>query len=149
MEWQERIRDPKIECMSRDEMLTLQGEKLVKQVANVYENVEFYHKKMKELGVEPGDIRRVEDIVKLPFTTKEDLRANYPFGLLAVPKSKVARVQGTSGTTGKLTLASYTENDIDVWAECVARRSYNGRSDGRRHYSCMLWIRLVHRRYGT
>lgn len=121
MEWQERIRDPKIECMSRDEMIALQSERLVKQVANVYENVDFYHKKMKELGVEPGDIRGVEDIGKLPFTTKEDLRANYPFGLLAVPKSKVARVQGTSGTTGKLTLASYTEKDVDVWGECVAR----------------------------
>lgn len=121
MEWQERIRDPKIECMSRDEMLALQSERLVRQVANVYEHVEFYHKKMKELGVEPGDIKGVEDIGKLPFTTKEDLRNHYPFGLLAVPKSKVARVQGTSGTTGKLTLASYTEKDVDVWGECVAR----------------------------
>ena len=121
MEWQERIRDPKIECMSRDEMTDLQSRRLVKQVANVYENVEFYHKKMKELGVEPGDIKGIEDIGKLPFTTKEDLREHYPFGLLAVPKSKVARVQGTSGTTGKLTLASYTDNDIEVWAECVAR----------------------------
>lgn len=121
MEWQERIRDPKIECMSRDEMVALQSERLVKQVANVYEHVEFYHRKMKELGVEPGDIKGIEDIDKLPFTTKEDLRDNYPFGLLAVPKSKVARVQGTSGTTGKLTLASYTENDTKIWGECVAR----------------------------
>ena len=121
MEWNERIRDPKIECMSRDEMIDLQSRRLVKQVANVYENVEFYHKKMKEMGVEPGDIKGIEDIGKLPFTTKEDLREHYPFGLLAVPKSKVARVQGTSGTTGKLTLASYTDHDIEVWAECVAR----------------------------
>ena len=119
--WKETIRDPKIECMSRDEMNALQSERLVKQVKNVYENVEFYRKKMDALGVEPGDIKGIEDICKLPFTTKEDLRDNYPFGLLAVPKEKIARVQGTSGTTGKLTLASYTQKDVDVWGECVAR----------------------------
>ena len=87
----------------------------------VYENVAFYRKKMDDMGVEPGDIKGIEDIGKLPFTTKEDLRANYPFGLLAVPQEKIVRVQGTSGTTGKLTLASYTEKDVDVWGECVAR----------------------------
>ncbi len=117
----ELIRDPKMECMSADEMAMLQGEKLVKLVDRVYKNVPFYTKKMDELGVLPGDIRGIEDIVKLPFTTKEDLRDNYPFGLLAVPKSQVARVQGTSGTTGKLTLASYTQADADLWGECVAR----------------------------
>ena len=121
MAWVERYRDQKVECMSRDEMTALQSERLVKQVANVYENVAFYNRKMKELGIEPGDIKGIEDIDKLPFTTKEDLRDNYPFGLLAVPKSKVARVQGSSGTTGKLTLASYTEHDADLWGECVAR----------------------------
>ena len=114
MEWQERIRDPKIECMSRDEMCALQSKRLVKQVENVYHHVEFYHDKMKSMGIEPGDIKGIEDIYKLPFTTKEDLREQYPFGLLAVPKSKVARVQGTSGTTGKLTLASYTDHDFDA-----------------------------------
>lgn len=120
-DWKEQIRDPKIECMSRDEMSALQSERLVKQVKNVYENVEFYRKKMDDLGVEPGDIKGIEDINKLPFTTKEDLRDNYPFGLLAVPQEKIVRVQGTSGTTGKLTLASYTQKDVDVWGECVAR----------------------------
>ena len=119
--WEERIRDPKIECMSRDEMSALQSERLVKQVKNVYDNVAFYREKMDALGLEPGDIRGIEDITKLPFTTIEDLRNNYPFGLLAVPQSKIARVQGTSGTTGKLTLASYTQKDVDVWGECVAR----------------------------
>ena len=119
--WEERIRDPKIECMSRDEMSALQSERLVKQVKNVYDNVAFYREKMDALGLEPGDIRGIEDITKLPFTTKEDLRNNYPFGLLAVPQSKIARVQGKSGTTGKLTLASYTQKDVDVWGECVAR----------------------------
>ena len=119
--WKEQIRDPKIECMSRYEMTALQSERLVKQVANVYEHVSFYRKKMDEMGVLPGDIKGIEDINKLPFTTKEDLRNNYPFGLLAVPQDKIVRVQGTSGTTGKLTLASYTQKDVDVWGECVAR----------------------------
>ena len=119
--WNESIRDPKMECMSRDEMRELQSERLVKQVKNVYENVQFYRKKMDEIGILPGDIKGIEDIGKLPFTTKEDLRDNYPFGLLAVPREKIARVQGTSGTTGKLTLASYTQKDVDVWGECVAR----------------------------
>lgn len=120
-DWKEQIRDPKIECMSRDEMTSLQSERLVKQVKNVYENVTFYREKMDAMGIEPGDIHGIEDIGKLPFTTKEDLRSHYPFGLLAVPQSKIVRVQGTSGTTGKLTLASYTQKDVDVWSECVAR----------------------------
>ena len=102
-------------------MTALQSERLVKQVKNVYDHVEFYRKKMDDMGIEPGDIKGIEDIGKLPFTTKEDLRANYPFGLLAVPQEKIVRVQGTSGTTGKLTLASYTQKDVDVWGECVAR----------------------------
>lgn len=119
--WVERIRDPKIECMSADEMAALQSKRLVDVVNRVYNNVDFYHKKMKDLGVEPGDIKGIEDINKLPFTTKEDLRDNYPFGFLAIPKKDVVRVQGTSGTTGKLTLASYSQKDVDVWGECVAR----------------------------
>lgn len=120
-DWKEQYRDEQIERMSRDEMSALQSERLVKQVKNVYEHVSFYKKKMDDLGVEPGDIKGIEDITKLPFTTKEDLRNNYPFGLLAVPKEKITRVQGTSGTTGKLTLASYTNKDVEVWGECVAR----------------------------
>lgn len=119
--WKERIRDPKIECMSSDEMAHLQSERLVDVVNRAYHNVEFYHKKMKEQGVEPGDIKGIEDIHKLPFTTKEDLRDNYPFGLLAIPKKDVVRVQGTSGTTGKLTIAPYSKKDVEVWGECVAR----------------------------
>ena len=73
-------------------------------------------------------------LLKLPFTTKEDLRNNYPFGLLAVPKEKITRVQGTSGTTGKLTLASYTNKDVEVWGECVAQRTYHGRTYSRRQH---------------
>ncbi len=120
-DWKEQYRDETVECMSTDEMHALQSEKLVKQVKNVYENSPFYTKKFNEMGLRPEDIKSIDDITKLPFTTKEDLRENYPFGMLAVPVDKISRVQGTSGTTGKLTLASYTEKDVDVWGECVAR----------------------------
>ena len=109
------------ECMSRDEMSHLQGKRLVKLVDRVYHNVEFYRKKMQQLGIEPGDIKGIEDITKLPFTTKNDLRDNYPFGLFAVPKSQIVRIHASSGTTGKATVVGYTKKDIDVWAECVAR----------------------------
>jgi len=109
------------ECMSRDELSSLQSARLVKLVDYVYHNVEFYRKKMQALGIEPGDIKNIEDISKLPFTTKDDLRANYPFGLFAVPHSQIVRVHASSGTTGKATVVGYTRKDIDVWAECVAR----------------------------
>ena len=109
------------ECMSRDELQTLQSARLVKLVDRVYHNVEFYRKKMQQLGIEPGDIKGIEDITKLPFTTKNDLRDNYPFGLFAVPQSQIVRVHASSGTTGKATVVGYTRKDISVWAECVAR----------------------------
>ena len=109
------------ECMSRDELQNLQSARLVKLVDRVYHNVEFYRKKMQQLGIEPGDIKGIEDITKLPFTTKADLRDNYPFGLFAVPQSQIVRVHASSGTTGKATVVGYTRKDISVWAECVAR----------------------------
>ncbi|MCR5673600.1 MAG: phenylacetate--CoA ligase [Lachnospiraceae bacterium] len=109
------------ECMSRDEMLTLQSARLVKQVNRVYHNVEFYRKRMQSVGLEPGDIKDIEDITKLPYTTKDDLRDNYPFGLFAVPREQIVRVHASSGTTGKATVVGYTRRDIDIWAECVAR----------------------------
>jgi len=109
------------ECMSRDELQNLQSARLVKLVDRVYHNVEFYRKKMQQLGIEPGDIKGVEDINKLPFTTKNDLRDNYPFGLFAVPQSQIVRVHASSGTTGKATVVGYTRKDIAVWSECVAR----------------------------
>ena len=89
------------ECMSRDEMHHLQGKRLVKTVNHVYHNVEFYRKKMQAVGLEPGDIQSTDDIVKLPYTTKDDLRDTYPFGLLAVPQSEIVRLHASSGTTGK------------------------------------------------
>ena len=109
------------ECMSRDEMSSLQGMRLVKLVDRVYHNVEFYRKKMQAVGLEPGDIRGLEDLTKLPFTTKDDLRDTYPFGLFAVPNSQIVRIHASSGTTGKATVVGYTRRDIDMWSECVAR----------------------------
>lgn len=109
------------ECMSRDEMSHLQSVRLVKQVNNVYHSVEYYRKKMQNVGLEPGDIKGIEDLNKLPFTTKDDLRNTYPFGLFAVPKSEVVRIHASSGTTGKATVVGYTRHDIEIWEECVAR----------------------------
>lgn len=109
------------ECMSRDELNNLQCARLRKVVSRVYHNVEPYRKRMQEAGLEPGDITGIEDITKLPFTTKDDLRDNYPFGLFAVPLSEIVRIHASSGTTGKATVVGYTRKDIDVWAECVAR----------------------------
>lgn len=109
------------ECMSRDEMAHIQGVRLVKLVDRVYHNVEFYRKRMQEVGLEPGDIRGIEDLCKLPYTTKTDLRDTYPFGLFAVPRSQIVRVHASSGTTGKATVVGYTRRDIETWAECVSR----------------------------
>ena len=112
---------PQIETMSRDEMHALQSERLVKQVRHVYDNVAYYRNLMQEKGVEPGDIRGVEDISKLPFLTKNDLREAYPYGLLAVPLEDCVRIQSTSGTTGRRVVAFYTQSDIDLWEDCCAR----------------------------
>ena len=109
------------ECISRDELAELQSKRLVKVVNRVYHNVEYYRKKMQEVGIEPGDIRGIEDITKLPYTTKNDLRDTYPFGLFAAPQSDIVRVHASSGTTGKATVVGYTRRDIDIWSECVSR----------------------------
>lgn len=107
--------------MDREELKKLQSERLVKMVSYVYHNVPYYREKMQKAGVEPGDIRGLEDIEKLPFTTYEDLNKAYPFGLAAVPKSELVRVHASSGTTGKPKIAVYTRRDIDTWSECAAR----------------------------
>ncbi len=109
------------ECMSRDQMTVLQSARLVKLVDYVYHNVEFYRKKMQAIGMMPGDVQSIEDITKLPFTTKDDLRDNYPFGLFAVPNSEIVRIHASSGTTGKATVVGYTRRDLEIWSECVAR----------------------------
>jgi len=109
------------ECMSRDEMMTLQSKRLVKVVDRVYHNVEYYRKKMQQVGIEPGDINGIEDLSKLPYTNKSDLRDTYPFGLFAKPQSEIVRIHASSGTTGKATVVGYTKRDIEIWSECVAR----------------------------
>ena len=109
------------ECMSRDELTALQSKRLVKIVDRVYHNVEPYRRKMQKIGLEPGDIKGIEDLSKLPYTTKDDLRENYPFGLFAVPQSEIVRVHASSGTTGKATVVGYTRHDLEIWQECVAR----------------------------
>ena len=112
------------ECMSRDEMLDLQGKRLVMLVKRMYYNTDYYRKKMQQKGVEPGDIKSIEDLDKLPFTTKEDLKNTYPFGMFAVPQSEIVRYHTASGTDGIDTVVGYTRNDIDIWSECVARSIY-------------------------
>ena len=112
---------PEIETMPVEQLQLLQSERLVEQVKHVYKNVEFYRNKMDEAGVKPEDIHGIEDLHKLPFITKDDLRDQYPYGLLGVPLSDCVRIQSTSGTTGKRVVAFYTQHDIDLWDDCCAR----------------------------
>lgn len=117
----EHYYQPEIECAPREKILELQNERLVKQVKHVYDNVPYYRKKMDEKGIKPEDIRSVEDLHKLPFLTKDDLREAYPYGLVAVPLKDCVRIQSTSGTTGRRVVAFYTQHDLDLWEECCAR----------------------------
>jgi phenylacetate-CoA ligase len=110
-----------IETMSRADLEKLQSERLRQTVERVYQNVPFYRAKFDAMGVKPGDINSVRDLTKLPFTIKQDLRDTYPFGLFAAPRDEVTRIHASSGTTGKMTVVGYTDNDIDTWAEVVAR----------------------------
>ncbi|MBR2972591.1 MAG: phenylacetate--CoA ligase [Clostridia bacterium] len=110
-----------IETMPVEQMKKLQSEKLVKQVKHVYDNVPYYRNLMDEKGVKPEDIHGIEDLHKLPFLTKADLRDAYPYGLLAKPLEDCVRIQSTSGTTGKRVVAFYTQHDVDLWEECCAR----------------------------
>lgn len=110
-----------IECASRGELERLQSERLVETVSRVYHAVPAYRHKMQEAGLVPGDIRGIEDLHKLPFTTKGDLRDNYPFGMFTVPMSEIVRVHASSGTTGKPTVVGYTRKDLHTWAEVVTR----------------------------
>lgn len=110
-----------IECSSRDEMRKIQSERLVETVQRIYHNIPSYRNKMQEAGLVPGDIKSIDDLVKLPFTTKQDLRDNYPFGMFTVPMSEIVRVHASSGTTGKPTVVGYTRKDLNMWAEVVTR----------------------------
>ena len=116
-----RYYQPEIETMPVEELKKLQSERLVKQVKHVWDNVPYYRKKMEEKGITPEDIHGIEDLHKLPFVTKDDLREAYPYGLLAMPMKECVRIQSTSGTTGRRVVAFYTQHDIDLWDECCAR----------------------------
>ena len=116
-----RYYQPEIETASREEILRIQNEKIVRQVKHVYENVAYYRDLMDKKGVKPEDIKSVDDIKKLPFISKEDLRKTYPYGLLGTDLKNCVRIQSTSGTTGKRVVAFYTQHDIDLWEDCCAR----------------------------
>ncbi len=113
--------NPEMECASREYMKAMQSARLIKMIYNCYNNVPFYKQKFDEIGLLPQDIKTIDDIVKLPFTYKQDLRDNYPYGLFAVPKEQLVRIHASSGTTGKQTVVGYTQNDIEVWSEGSAR----------------------------
>ena len=117
----ERYFHEEIECASEEKLREIQNKKLVEQVKHVWDNVPYYRKKMEEKGVTPDDIKSVDDLYKLPFLSKYDLRDSYPYGLLGVPKKDVVRIHSTSGTTGKRVVAYYTQGDLDLWEECCAR----------------------------
>ena len=117
----ERYYQPEIETASREQIKAWQDERLVKQVQHVWDNVPYYRKKMEEKGVTPADIKSSDDLYKLPFLTKSDLRDAYPYGLVGMPLKDCVRIQSTSGTTGKRVVAFYTQEDIDLWEDCCAR----------------------------
>ena len=117
----DKFYDPQMECADRETMHALQSRRLVTMVEHCYSHVPLYKKRFDEMGLQPGDIRSIDDVAKLPFTYKTDLRDNYPFGLIAVPFDDLIRVHASSGTTGKQTVVGYTRNDIDVWAQGCAR----------------------------
>ncbi len=109
------------ECMGAEEKRSLQGARLKKLVERVYHDTPFYRRRLQEMDVAPGDIRSIDDISRLPFTTKDDLRDNYPYGLFAVPMSQIVRIHASSGTTGRPTVVGYTRRDLQVWTEMIAR----------------------------
>ena len=117
----ERYYQPEIETAPREKIVALQNERLAATVRRVYENVPFYRSKMEQAGVTPDDIKTIDDLHKLPFSYKQDLRDTYPYGLFAVPLKDVVRLHASSGTTGKQIVVGYTRHDLDVWDECVAR----------------------------
>ena len=117
----ENYYQPEIECASREQIKAWQDERLVKTVKHVYEHVPYYRNLMEQKGVSPDDIKSTDDLHKLPFLTKDDLREAYPYGLLAVPLEDAVRIQSTSGTTGRRVVAFYTQHDLDLWEDCCAR----------------------------
>lgn len=116
-----KIWNPERECAGREQMHELQSKQLSMMIQRMYDHVPFYRNQFKEKSIEPGDIKSIDQLNMLPFTTKADLRDNYPFGLFTVPQNDVVRIHASSGTTGKPTVVGYTQQDIDIWAEVVAR----------------------------
>ena len=116
-----RIWNPEMECMDPEERRKLQGQRLRETVQHEYDNVAYYRERMDAKGVKPEDIETIDDIVKLPFMEKTDLRDTFPFGLFAVPNDQIVRIQGSSGTTGKPIVSGYTEGDVKIWTEMVSR----------------------------
>ena len=142
-----RYFQPEIETMPLEEMRALQTEKLKKQVRHIYDNVPYYRAKMERKGVTPEDIQSIDDLHKLPFISKDDLRDQYPTGFLAVPQSECVRIHSTSGTTGRRVVAFYTQHDVDLWEDCCAHcgcRRHQGRRGSRG-----LRLRSLYGRYGT
>ncbi|MBP5343259.1 phenylacetate--CoA ligase [bacterium] len=115
------IYEKNIECLDRESLEALQSERLVKQVKRMYERVEVFRKRMDDLNLKPEDVHSIKDLHKLPFSNKQDLRDNYPYGLFAEPLENVVRIHASSGTTGKQIVVGYTKNDLDMWSTCVAR----------------------------
>jgi phenylacetate-CoA ligase len=118
----EKYWQKEVETASREQILEWQNERLIKTVKRVYDNVEYYRNRMIEAGVTPDDIKSVDDLHKLPFVYKNDLRETYPYGLFAAPMDEVVRLHASSGTTGKQVVAGYTQHDLDIWSDCVARQ---------------------------
>jgi len=118
--------DKEHECMPLENMQKLQRKALKETVTWIYERVPYYKNTLQDMGLEPGDIKSLDDLARLPFTVKTALRDNYPFGLCAVPMSELVRIHASSGTTGKPITGPYTAEDLDQWAECMARNLYAG-----------------------
>ncbi len=134
--------DP-LESASVDELRATQVKRLKWSLKHAYENVAFYRQSFDKAGIHPDDIQSLEDLAKLPFTTKADLRDNYPFGMLATPMSEIVRIHASSGTTGQPTVVGYTQKDIDVWSEVVV--DPRCRRQPPRQGACGVWLRSVYR----
>ena len=142
------IYNEEFETLPREVLEALQLKRLKQVVQRVYHTVGFYRRAFDEAGVKPDDIKTLDDLKRFPFTTKQDLRDNYPFGLFAVPMSSVVRLHASSGTTGRSTVVGYTKRDIDTWSELMARCFVAARAHEERHHPQRLRLRPVHRRPG-
>ena len=138
-----------MECADRETKNAIQLDRLKKTVETCYNKVPFYKKKFDEIGLRPEHIKTLADVKHIPFTTAEDLRNNYPFGLFAVPKRDVVRIHGSSGTTGKPKIVGYTRNDLENWSEIMARVICAAGGTAGRYSADRIRIRIVHRRIRT